>query len=502
MSKITKFKNFHITTPFLFSFPLRSEWAVNPINLNTPVSSGDWDDAGKLKFPKGYVLAKNDARFLYLALDVVDDTGNDTSTNDHFWLTFDNTRDRNITANVDVNYGLYPGKPNNLGRQKYLGPGRWTGLLSDPSQSEVVQEFGTSANSDTPHRIWKFRIELTEINVSLSWPFSTPFTYFGVRVKSSNPSFTSDFPTKFYEDFTKLKQLILSRKPTIPFRDLGPIIGSVGFIPTTMINSQGRATTASSYYHFVENAAFGGALNLIGNRTKIREYYTAANRRYMVEIAAPGGEFTKLISNWSNYKWDRSTYALESFAASPDGYYLLADPADDYSIDDLLIQFPTSGLLSGLYRFKVTFFEGNSTRSHGSQVIQLYIDNHLPSVIIESVRHGSSEVSACAIETVGAAPDGINFKLTAHDPEGNLREVSFYATYGDGLSQSIYSKEYSSTMLNWAGFTNKSIPESGNWRPPQSCAYSFVLLAKARTTDGYRWRGQISTHRNLTLLVN
>ncbi|TXE02686.1 hypothetical protein [Algoriphagus aquimarinus] len=499
---MAKLRNLSITTPILFALPLRSEWAVNPVDINKPVMAGDWDDAGSLKFSRGYVMAKNDANFLYLTLDVVSDTGNDAGTNDYFWLTFDNNRDRAITSGVDVNYGLYPGQPNKLGRQKYLGPGSWTGLLADPSNSGVVQEFGASPNSDESHRIWKFRLELSEINVALSWPLSTPYTYFGFRVRSSNPGFTTDFPGDFYKDFTKLRQLILSRKPTIPSKDLGPVVGSVGLIPTTKISATGRAKTDSGYYHFVENAAFGGTLNLIGNRTKLQQLWAAGNTKYKVEIAAPGGSFAKLISNWSNYRWTGSTYALESFAASAYGYYQMANPGTDYSIDDLLIQFPTTALLPGLYRIQVTFFVGSSTTDIAAiQELRLFIDNHVPSTIIESVKHGSIEVSACAIETIGAAPDGLNFRITANDPEGNLRGVSFYATYGAGLSASIFSESYTLAKGNWEGFVNKLIPESGNWRPPQSCAYSFVLSVSARTTNGYSWVGQNSTHRNLTLLI-
>lgn len=499
---MAKLRNLSITTPLLFALPLRSEWAVNPVDINKPIMAGDWGGAGSLKFSRGYVMAKNDANFLYLTLDVVSDTGNDGGTNDYFWLTFDNNRDRAITSGVDVNYGLYPGQPNKLGRQKYLGPGTWTGLLADPSNSAVVQEFGSSPNSDVSHRIWKFRLELSEINVALYWPFSTPYTYFGFRVKSSNPGFTTDFPSDFHRDFTKLRQLILSRKPTIPVKDLGPLVGSIGLIPTTKINPSGRATTDSGYYHFVENAAFGGTLNLIGNRTKLQQLYAAGNRKYKVEIAGPGGgSFTKLISNWSNYQWNGSTYNLESFAPNAFGYYQMANPATDYSIDDLLIQFPTTGLLPGLYSVKVTFYIGTSYTEIDSQVVKMFIDNHVPSAIIESVRHGGNEVSACAIETIGAAPDGVNFRITANDPEGNLRSVNFYSTYGDGLSSSVYSAGYTPAMGNWTGFVNKLIPASGNWRPPQSCAYSFVLSVSARTTNGYSWVGYNNTHRNLTLLL-
>lgn len=500
---MAKLKSLSITSPLLFALPLKSEWAQVPIDLNASINSGAWDDAGTLKFSRGIILAKNDARFLYLALDVTEDTGNDSGTNDYFWLSFDVNRDRAITANQDINYGLYPGQPNKLARQYYLGPSRWTGILPGASLSEVRQEFGSSANSSASHRIWKFKIDLNEINVSISWPLSTPFTYFGFRVKSSNPAFTTDFPGSFSQDFTKLRQLILSRKPSIPTTDLGPLVGSVGLIPTTKINAFGRATTDPGYFVNVQNAAFGGTLNLIGNRTKIQNLWNNGVTKYRVEITPPGGTAQKLISNWSNYRWNGSTYILESFAASTLGFYELANPANDYSIDDLLIQFPTTALLPGLYEIKVIFFKriGFIDVPQDNQTLSLFIDNSLPAVNIDSIKHGAAEVSACAIESIGPAPDGLKFRITANDPEGNLLGISFGATYGAGLSTGIFNEGYSAALGNWAGYTNHLIPASGAWRPPQSCAYSFVITAMARTTNGYGYIGRNSTHRNLTLLV-
>ncbi len=117
---MAKIRSLSITSPILFAFPLKSEWAQTPIDINAPFNSGGWDDSGTLKFSRGVVHAKNDAKFLYLALDLTEDKGNDTGTNDYFWLTFDKDRNRSITANQDVNYGLYPGQPNKLGKQYYL----------------------------------------------------------------------------------------------------------------------------------------------------------------------------------------------------------------------------------------------------------------------------------------------------------------------------------------------------------------------------------------------
>lgn len=493
-----------VLTPRPFHFPLRSSWADTPVDLEAPLSGGGWEGAGALRFDRGWVLAKNDARFLYLALDVVADTGDDPGTSDHFWLTFDVNRDRSITANQDINFATLRDRPEALRKQLYLGPSRWTGLQATPS--EVRTEFGPSENGERHHRIWKFRIELSEISVNLGWPMGTPHTFFGFRVRSQTPGFQAEFPPGFSADFSGLRQLVFSRRPAIAPGQLGPVIGSVGLIPTTAISAAGRATTDPSYYLHVENAAFGGTLNLLGNRTTLQSLWNRGARKYRVQVSPPGSSpFSDLVSTWTNYRWDASEgrYVLTSYAPTAAGVYTLPNPAHAFSIPELLAQFPTGTFPAGIHRFRMQFFRNDATTpvSTPSQVLRLFVDNHLPRAVIESIRRGRSEVSACAIQQLGPDPDGIRFQITAHDPEGNLRAVSLRGTYGENQTAAIFNERYTASMGNWSGFENRWIPTTGSWRPPESCAYSFILEAWARTTDGYRYIGRNSTFRNLTLLL-
>ena len=486
--------------PGRFLFSLRSEWAVEPINLNEPLNSDGWKHAGALKFAKGWVLAKNDANFLYLAIDVTEDTGNDPGTDDYFWLTFDVDRDRSISSSTDINYGVERGEPGNMGRQIYLGAGRWTGLHS--TNSEVRQEFGVSEKSDRPHRIWKFKIDLDEINVNLAWPFSTPRSFFGLRVRSKSPSFTEDFPDDFFKDFKGLRQIIFSRKPRISTKDMRNIFGSIGLIPCGLIDPDGRVTTDSSYYVSVQNAAFGGRLNVIGNPNKIQDMWNKNRRKYKVQIKAPGSSsFEDLISSWTNYYWNGTDHVLETFSATSSGFYKLANPGRDYSIDDLLIQFPTGFLPAGKATLRIRFYNTTGTGSSNAdrEDLDIYIDNHLPAAVIEKVLHNGSEIDACAIEEIGPDPDGLRFRITAHDPEGNLRGVHFRATYGENQATSIFSEGYDPSRGDWKGYEDRLLP--GTWRPPVTCAYSFVLTATARTTNGYSYIGRSTYHKNLTLLL-
>jgi hypothetical protein len=494
---------FSVINPFPLVLPFRSTWADAPVDLAAPLNSGGWDEAGSLRFSRGWALAKNDAHFLYLALDVTADTGNDPGTEDYFWLTFDVNRDRAITANQDVNFATPPGQPENLRKQFYLGPNRWTGLQD--TSALVRTEFGPSPNSAASHRIWKFRIPLSEISVNLAWPLGTPHTFLGFRVRSRAPAFLEEVPSGFGGNFSALRQLVLSRKPSIAPGLLGPVIGSVGLIPTTTIGPSGRATTDPGYFIHAQNAAFGGTLNLIGNRARLADLWSRGARKYRIEMAPPGGGYADLISSWNNYRWNpaQGRYVLATFAPTAAGVYTLPNPAHDYSIDDLLIQFPTGAFAPGLHRFRVRFFENDATTavSAPNQIVSLFIDNHLPQAVIESVQHGGSEISACAIQNLGAAPDGIRFRITAHDPEGNLLAVSLRATYGENQAQSIFGEGYEPAKEDWQGFTNRLVPPRGMWRPPVTCAYSFVLTATARTTNGYGYIGRTTAHRNVTLIL-
>ncbi|HEX6428698.1 MAG TPA: hypothetical protein VF008_13475 [Niastella sp.] len=489
---------------------LTSKWAESTIDPTTSIMDPSWTGAGEFQFAKGWVFAKNDSKFLYMALDVVGDTGNDFGTGDYYWLSFDVDENKGISANKDVNYGPFPGFPNKLGLQKYLGPGTWTGI-SEPPESKCRVEFGPSPKSAVPHRIWKFKIALPEINATLFSLLGLPYTYFGFRVSSSNPAFTGDYPANFFNSFTNLTKLYFARKPAPSPALLGAIIGTVGLIPTSasVLNAvTGRATTTAGYFVEAHNAAFGGVLNFIANRVNVTALIGIGANKYRILHAVPGSaSFLPLVSAWTNYRWNGANYVPIAFSANANKQYTLTNPAEEYSIDDLLIQFSTLGMDTGLHRFKVEFFKADGVTPVASapQVLTLYVDNNVPTVNINSIKHGAVEVAACAIEKIGPGADGLTFNVTANDPEGNLRAWSFSATYGENQAVGIYSQAYETAVPPgnvWAGVQNFAVPTvPAAWRPPIQCAFSFIVQAWARTTNGYGYIGHSIYHRNLTLLV-
>ena len=460
-----------------------------------------------MEIPKGYLMAKNDEKFLYLAIDLTEDTTNDPGTGDYFWLTFDRNRNRAINPNVDVNYGLYPNNPNKMGRQYYLGPGRWTGLLNETSESECKIAFEPSPNSSTAHRVWKIRIELADLNVALiPGLFRYPYTRFGLKVHSSAGAFSEETPANFYRTFRFLHTMIFARKSTIPSRMQGTYIGSVGLIPASnsVIGADGKATTATSYHPQVTNAAFGSRLNFLGNRANIATAIASGARRHKISFRKVGSStWMPVQSSWSNYKWAGTTYSLEMATFDANDTYPLPNPAVDYSIDDLLVQFDSRILEDGLYEFTIHLFKNDGTTPVAvpEQVLRLYIDNSVPQVAINSIKHKGTKVNACSIVNLDSPTDGVVVDYGANDPEGNLRLYRLRAEWGEGHSTVIDSKAYEASMGNiWTGSASITAPASGVFTPAETCAHAFCVEAWARTTNGYTYVGYNSYRHFITLI--
>jgi hypothetical protein len=481
---------------------VRSTWATSPIALNGVLTAPEWAGAGIMRIPAGFLMVKNDNNFLYVALDLVGDQGADPGVGDYFWFSVDNDQNRAITPNRDVNYGIYPTLPIRIGRQYYLGPGSWTGLLHTPSPAAARNGFGSSPHSAAPHRIWEMRLPLAEIGIASLGTHPNPVIRFGLRVASSNPAFTFDFPAGFFTGFANLHEILLTATPPLPGGLAGPVLGGVGLIPATQIVG-GYATTAPTYYLHVDEAAFGGNLNVIGNRTTLQGLWAAGARKYRIlHRAGTAGAFTPLLQSWQNYRWNGSTYVLESFAWDAEQKYPMVNPSDDFSIDDLLAQWNTVGAM-GIHELQAQFFRSDGTPvPSAAQTLSLMIDNNLPLMDIVQVLHNGAPVSACAMETMTSASDGVQARITARDLEGHLKDFTLTAHWGDGASATIFSDAYPAhrnPAHQWAGVTSLVVP-AGEWVPPVTCAYQFRLSAHPRVTNGYTYIGYVEDTYHVTLI--
>jgi hypothetical protein len=484
-----------------------SSWAQLPIQLTNSLSDSLWANAGSMPIPGGFLMTKNDGQFLYAALDMTGDTGDDPGDGDYFWFTFDRNRDGNITPNVDSNYGSFPGNPNKLGRQWYLSPGSWTGLGTDSSTCKMA--FESSPNAAAAHRVWKFRFALSDLNVSLAPWWWAPFTRFGIKTHSSTPAQDNNTPANFWMSFAGLHTLYFSRKPVVDPALQGPVIGCVGLIPTTKINPSGRATTAAGYFVYVQNAAFGGLINIIGNAPNRINLWNAGARYIKVLHSEGAGAYADFRTSWYNYHWSvpAGDYVLDTYGPDAANFYDLQDPAVDYSIHDLLFQFDSGRLNNDIHNFQVKFYNAAHVEvATPVQILTLLIDNTVPIVKINAIKHGVATVSACDVVQMTGPADTLSVNFDAYDPAGNMLGWNLYASWGDNQSAPIASDAYVVAKGNWIGVQNQTDPThtppliNTSWVPVMTCAHSFTIAATPRVTNGYSYIGYTSVSRFITIL--
>lgn len=477
------------------------------MTLDEKLGDAAWADSMPQKLPvvgNVWLYLRNDAHNMYLAVDMPDENSS-SGSGDYFWLSFDVNKNSAINPNKDINYGIlastYPGK---VVRQYYLGPNTWTGINGQPGSYKFA--FEASPKNSAAHKVWKMKIPLADFGINLA--ALNVIAWFGLRVHTA--AHTYDFPANFSgAGFSQMSTsvMVFARNAVIDPALMGPTIAAVGLIPTasSVIDpATGRATTASGYYVPAFKAAFGGMLNLIFNHNTVNGLRAAGARKYKVRYGTASAT-TELRSAWYNYRWVGNDVVLDAFGPDAGGYYTLPDPASQYSIEDLLIQFDSSLLPNGLYHFAVEFFTNTNVHVNSpAQDLKLFIDNTVPTVNLDLIAKSSAPTvnfAVCEFANL-AAGEGLVFKMTATDPEGDISSYGLNFAYGNGSGGSIWSDAFNASKpAGWTGVSNFAVPTTPSpWIPPATCAYAFTVYAYARTTNGYGYIGYNSYSRMITII--
>jgi hypothetical protein len=478
------------------------------MTLDETLNDAAWAGGNPQKLPVAgnfWLYLHNDAHYMYLAIDMPDETSNNNSSGDYFWLSFDVNKNGSINPNQDINYGIlasaYPGK---VVRQYYLGPNTWTGINGQPGNYKFAFE-GSPKNS-AAHKVWKMKIPLADFGINLA---TNIIAWSGIRINASGH--VHDFPAQFSgSGFSQMSAsvFVFARNAVIDPALMGPVMAAVGLIPTasSVIDpATGRATTAPGYYVPATRSAFGGMLNIIFNHNTVNSLRAAGAAKYKVTYGLVGGSQGPLQSAWSNYRWVGNDVVLDAFGPDGGGYYTLPDPAAQYSIEDLLIQFNSGLLPNGKYQFTVQFFTaGHVLVPSPAQTLVLFIDNTVPVVAINKIAKASAPgvdvlQHVCDPLTLGHT-EGLVFDITANDPEGDIDSFGIGWAQGDGGGGSIYADSFVGKPLNWTGVTNLIVPVGSSWVPAKTCVYSFTLSASSRTTNGYGSIGWNSVSRSLYIV--
>jgi len=490
---------------------LISKWAQNPVQFTDTLNDTAWKGSNPQHVPgiiNAWLYLRNDAHFMYLNIDMPDETSNSDSGGDYFLLGCDVNKNQTINPNVDILYGGSQIKPGKIAKSYFLGPGRFTYIKSEPGDFEFAFE-GSPKNSSA-HKVWKLRIPLADFGINLSLFNIVAIMGLKLNVGGRSSEFVPGFDSTNFANMGSGLTLLFARNPVIDPALMGPVIAAVGLIPTaeSIIDpTTGKATTALGYYVKAYKSAFAGVLNLIFNRNKVTSLQSTV-AKYKVKC-----DGTELRSAWLNYRWVGNDVVLDAFGPDAGGFYTFPDAASQYSIEDLLIQFNSALLPNGIHHFTVEFYNAVGTLvtppTDMQQILNLYIDNTAPTVSIDSIAPSSkdinlpdSDLAACKFATL-AKNEGLKFMITVNDPQNNIDSFSFSYVYGNGTGGTIYSDVFDSTKpADWNGVTKLVIPAGGApWMPPEECAYAFTLGAYSNTTNGYNKVGYNQVMRMVTIIM-
>jgi hypothetical protein len=481
-------------------------WCATAPVIDGTVSPSEWTSATATPIGHGQMRTMNDGSYLYVLLDVVDDTVADNIltgpfSGDFFTLDIDKDLNHAVTPNVDITYGTCQ-DGRTFVKSTRLSQSTSTGCQAVNTNSLGARGFGPTFNSATPHRFWELRLSFDELGVDpTTWTTSggaIPKVRMNVCVFSVNPSFTSCQPDNtFSPDNSLMYQVDLATFPSFPPGTIGPIFAGVGLVPSTYIDSSGYANINIAGYYYASNAPFGGNLNVFGNWNTLRFAFGAA--RYRVLYSQNGGPYTRLKQTWTNFKWNGSTWVPNAIGPDAVDSYPIPQPWELWYLPNELISWQTGTFGDGTYKLKLELLNsgGFLLASPPGNSLILFVDNTPPTVTINNAFYDGTAICECGIVTQGPcfipplSFHGFTFNVTVNDLNGALNTYSLDYTYGNNHSGHIFSDAYISGHVNadgperWNGVASTVVPAFPPFCAPAACAYTFVLSASSRVQNGY-----------------
>ncbi|HEY3053034.1 MAG TPA: hypothetical protein VGK04_06535 [Thermoanaerobaculia bacterium] len=510
---------------FLFSASANADteiaraWSAAPPAIDGVVSPGEWTAGTLTNLTHAKMRTMNDAAFLYVLLDVVDDTHDDPpahggpGTGDSFVFAIDVDQNHAVTPNVDFNYdSCNDGRP--FIKDYYLSTFTFTGCQTVAAATQGAIGFGMTPGFAFNHRFWEFRFSFAEIGVDPStWTTSsgtTPNVRANVATVSEIPAFTTaqPDPSLFPAFGNPLFQIDLATTPVYPLGTDGPVFAGVGLVPSTFIEASGVATINIPNYYSAKDAPFGGKLNVFGHWNSLSALPGA--KKYRVVYSKDGGPWTRLLQTWTNFKFVAGNWVPISVGPDGDDAYVIPDPVEIWYLPNLLISWQSGLFPNGTYALKLEILNngGGLLASPAGNSLTLFVDNTPPVPTINQVYYDGTPLCDCAIVTQGDAPRGFTFDISVTDANGALNGFSLGGVYGNNLSTpTLYSDAYSPAHVDadganrWNGVTNIIVPVTP-FRASTSCAYTYTLSASSRVQNGYgRLFTNVQYHFSFTTLL-
>jgi hypothetical protein len=247
----------------------------------------------------------------------------------------------------------------------------------------------------------------------------------------------------------------------------------------------------------VKDAPFGGTLDLMINHD--RSYVAPMNARWY-KVLVDGVEPKQ---SWSDYLWSSvlNRFLVEAIHPDSAGFYRVHVPTAIWYEHWLGYRLNTSALSNGLHTITVSMYKSDKITLAGSAVLRVRIDNRWPTATISKVFHDGAEVPACAMVSSGS--DAFTFRITASDPDGHLASWSLVAFWGENLSTTVASDNYSAHLPgpSWSGIVDTVVPAAA-WNAVETCcAHTFHLSVWDRTIDGHNFIHWSGYNKSITIMT-
>ncbi len=205
------------------TYAVNSALAANAPVMDGVLNYGEWSlTPNLLELDHGWVAVMNDNIRLYLLVDVLESTVDNTNPPpNEFWVSFDTNNDQLISPGLDVNYVVV--SLQNLRQQTYVAPAQWDPTLHltkssmgrgfdcyTPDNTKVLN-INTVMFDCSPHQLWEIAINLQEINAT---PGGT--VHMGLTTVAPIPNFSDQMPNSFEVDFSNLISVHLASIPIPP----------------------------------------------------------------------------------------------------------------------------------------------------------------------------------------------------------------------------------------------------------------------------------------------
>jgi hypothetical protein len=246
----------------------------------------------------------------------------------------------------------------------------------------------------------------------------------------------------------------------------------------------------------VSHQPFCGTLRIFGLFAEAPPVTT-----YKVQIAdadefGATGTWNDVTDPLTNRKWNNTLHKWEAYNLGPDsvtGKYQNIDtePEADWHEHALKVTWNSANNPNGYFALRVIGYDASDTEVGTFEMPIIRVDNSVPTADLEVIGTSAGGVTPCGSLQLGADRK-IQFKVTAHDPEGHVRQYWLSGTRGKvALSAgATISEPRPDPTDTWTGINNGSVDFTVANLPVSlivcsMLAYNFELHVWGLSTDGY-----------------